>query len=356
MKKIAATLGAAVAVAGAVTTAHAVSAQPDVALTASEDVLSGTANGWAYSYDMGDAELVLSPARAQLAWQIPATFTRGDQTITGDDFWRPSDGQSNSVFIANGDSDAYPGGYFATDHDPLPFPQSTPSIFFSPNGYDNLDGSNAMLGSWELGPGLSLITRPADYTDPVTFAAALDKTVPEFSQLLNIATGNSASDTWEVSGVSEHDVTGYASLPMWSGTVTFDDPSAAPGQQAITGTEYMWTPWLNTYAQEFVATVGGHTETLADTPGPFGLDNLYYSPGDGGPAVDVLKTPFGDMDLSAIAGLFTPPDYADAPGASPDSAPFNGGDLTAAFDFADSLSPTASDTGASAADALSGLG
>lgn len=315
----------------------------DVALTSS-DVIEGDHDGWHYVYDTAGAELVQSPARTQFAWEIPATFTKGDTTVSGLDFIRDSDGQANSVFIADD------GTYYATDHDPVPFPQWTPTIFYSPNGYDDLTGSNAKLGDWVLGSGLSWMVRPADYTDPVAFSDALggQTVTAQMSSLLDLGTANSDSDVWTATLLSEDDVIGYQGLPMWSGQVAFDPND---GGDPITGTEYMWSPIgaVGSYNQELVTTAGA---VYAYTPGFLGFDNLYYDPGNGSPVIDMMHTPLGNVDLSWLSWLFTPPDYSDAVAAAPDDAPFNAVDLIDALDFADSVAPDAGDAAADAASAL----
>lgn len=326
-----------IALAGATLyTAGGAGAEPDAS-----GIVIGDSDGWTYTYDFNAAELVQSPARSQFAWEVPATFTndKTGEVLNGFDFWRDSDNQANSVFI---DSDT--GAYYATDHDPLPFPQWTPSIFFSPNGYDNLTGSNGKLGDATVGQGLSWMLRPADYRDPVTFGDALDKSESNFGSVLNVGESTGASDTWTANLTGEHDVIGFMNLPMWSGDVTYTDAAG----QSISGTDYMWAPFtLGTYDQEFVTDDGA---TYAYTPGILGFDNMYYDPGNGGDITDILKTPLGDVDLSWASWLFTPPDYSDAAVAMPDASPFDGDDLTDAFNFADTLNDAA---GSSAADMAS---
>src|SRR5699024_10941887 len=89
-----------------------------------------------------------------------------------------------------------------------------------------------------------------------------------------------------------------------------------------------------------------------ETQGFLGIDNLYYAPGDGGSVTDILHTPVGDLNLSALSWLFTPPDYSGYVSADPGQF-VNPDDLVNALAFGlGDPAQSAGDTAGSAADAL----
>lgn len=303
---------------------------------------SATADsGWELSsYDVNDAQLVQSPARTQLAWEIPATFTKGDETLSGTVFTRPTASGPDDQFVVGDHGAIYAYGSQSGSG------YGVPAMYYSPAEVGNPAGSAGQLmassGAVHLNSGLSWLVEPADYAHPITSTAALDK-VP-FSDALSLRPGGSGEWTshyGDMTGVT------YQGVPVWS----FQDASFSNGDTTLDGTVYLQSlpGRLGLYNEEFV-----DGKAVYDyNQGFLGFDNMYFNPGDGGSVVDILKTPLGEMNLSGLAWLFAPPDYSALTGADNITA----ADLTDALK--DSSLPSVIDFGdtvAHAAAAVSALG
>lgn len=274
---------------------------------------------WIFNPD-GVAELVQSPARSQLAWEVAGTFHNQvtGEDITGDLFMRPTggalmepdyqfdtpgygpDGDIDSAMYAYGSPSG--SGYFVGAN------------FFSPQGVNSLDFHGAAGQFLTGGDGihvdqnLAWLLGPANYTNAITGQDALDKVDFANQGVLNFGTDDptdSLTGAWSVGDTGTATSALYNNVPIWE----WDNASfTGPDDQTITGDIYMNTVGLSGYDQEFLANNGDLYDVKQFG---FGFTNLYYDPTDGS-AVDILKTPFGDMNMSWASWMFTPADYADS--------------------------------------------
>lgn len=119
---------------------------------------------------------------------------------------------------------------------------------------------------------------------------------------------NATGDTW----TPDYDVGGaqlFAQLPtltqegwspVWELPASFTTSTGA----TLTGTDYLTTS-SGGFNDEFI-TKEGAVYDQNQLGG--GFTNLYYDPSSIGTAVDMMKTPFGTVDLSSMASLFAPAD------------------------------------------------
>lgn len=335
---------------------------------------------WTFTPDNTDLEhvdLVQAPLRSQLEWVVPGTFSNGDETLTGELLIRPTGGtlyQPDFQFVTPGYGDLGDPNNVITHPDSALYAYGSPTgsgygvsaYYFAPNGAHDATGSAAqfndtLFGNIHLDSGSSWLLHPADYTDAITYSDILgiggathDGVTPvPFGDVLALGPGGSGDWT-----LTPGDMTPvmYQNMPIWH----FGDASYIDGGTTLDGTVYLNSSpiSLGLYNEEFVTTGGA----LYDyNQGWFGFDNMYYSPGDGGSVVDILKTPLGDWNMSWLSWLFTPPDYAgvsasDAAGVL--SGMLGSSVLSGTIDFGQSVadaSGSAADVAGAVADALGAI-
>ncbi|MEB3049959.1 hypothetical protein KV112_09480 [Mycolicibacter sp. MYC123] len=88
--------------------------------------------------------------------------------------------------------------------------------------------------------------------------------------------------------------------PAWELPVSFTSSDGT----TLTGTDYI-TASSGGFNDEFITKDGATYDQNQLLPG---FTNLYYDPAGDGTAVDVMKTPFGNVDLSSMASTFAPPE------------------------------------------------
>lgn len=287
-----------------------------------------TAGGaWTFSPTIGlaDAGLVQAPLRSQLEWVVPGTFSNSNPAddMTGELLIRPTGGslhQPDFQFVTPGyggtnpdvDSALYAygpptgSGYFY------------PAYYFAPNGAGDATGSAGRIdgpfGTINLSSASSWLVHPADYTKPITYSDVLGiqpdgmvdwaaAKVP-FNNVLALGPGGPGDWTLNPGGMT---TVMYQDTPIWH----LGDATYTAGSTTLDGTVYLNSAAgaLGLYNEKFVTTDGA---LYYYSQGILGFDNMYYAPGAGGAVVDILKTPLGDMNLSALSWLFTPPDYSGA--------------------------------------------
>lgn len=89
--------------------------------------------------------------------------------------------------------------------------------------------------------------------------------------------------------------------PVWELPASFTSSTGT----TLTGTDYLTTA-PGGFNDDFVTNTGATYDQDQLLPG---FTNLYYDPSADGTAVDVMKTPFGNIDLSAMASTFAPVDF-----------------------------------------------
>lgn len=305
------------------------------------------ADQWTPHYDVDTATLVQSPSRTQLAWAVPASFTdSGGHTLSGIEYIRPSEGGPNAEFVTDS------GAVYALDKQFGGL--GMPTMYYAP-GPGNPAGSLGVIesgsGTVKLSSDLSWLVEPAVYTNAVTAADALGRVDFGNTGVLDLGgAGTSPAGTWTPAYPQMTPVAGKDGLPVWS----FDDTEfTGPGGKTLDGTVYLESPLtkVGLYDEEFV-TKGGAVYDVSQWSKQ--IENLYYSAGAGGAAVDILKTPYGDWNLSSMSWLFTPPDYAGVVTATP-NALLDDADLSGALNLGGASSDgAAADPGVAALDALAG--
>lgn len=272
--------------------------------------------GWLFTPDMDDVTLVQSPQRSQLAWELPGSFSKGGETVSGDFIIRPTGGDlyqpdfqfdspntnRTSAMYAYGSQTG--SGYGVADY------------FFSEHGLHDISVSGGRLLTGGAGISVpSWILGAADYSDAITWQEVLtgspDGNSLDFTNALNLGPGSSWSSP--VSDYGAMTPIMYDDQPMWHfSDVRFTDLSG----DTLTGTAYLNSVAgaLGLYNEEFVATSGA---TYALDEYGFGFSTWYYSPGNGSAATELLHTPLGNLNISDLSWLFTVPDYT---GGTPDEA------------------------------------
>lgn len=315
--------------------------------------------------DLDAAELVQSPARSQLAWEVPGTFTNGTDSFSGDLFIRPTGGslmQPDFQFdIPNsGETDISPDSAMYAYGSPTGSGYFVGAYFFSPQGTSNITGSNAMFitdpannTGIQTGSGGSWLLGPAPYSDAITGSEALG-TFGTVGSDGSISVDAGSNGNWLIDPGTDENSVMYDNVPIWH----WADATLAEGSGDPTdGQLFMNTNGLSGYNLEFV----GNNDSLYNfSQWGFGFTNMYFDPGDGSPVEDILKTPFGDMNLSWLSWAFTPADYSsstDGGSALADLLTNNASTLGDTFEFGQqTIADTASAVSSSAADAISGLG
>lgn len=351
----------AVAAAGAVAAGLGVAAAAGQTSTSHVSV-ANTSSEWTFTPDDGAVvDLVQSPARSQLAWEVPGSFSgnTGDP-VEGVLFIRPTGGALHQPdFQFDTPNSAADSAMYAYGS-PTGSGYGVGAYFFSPHGTSDYTGSAGQFltggAGIHIGPGMSWLLGPAPYSDAITGTDALGKVNFAEQGVLGLGSGNnSLIPSWTVGDTGDMHPVMYDNMPIWS----WNDASFnGPDGETLIGTVYLNTTGLTTYDEEFVT-----GDALYDVKQlGFGFTNMYYDPGDHGSVVDILKTPLGDWNMSWLSWLFTPPDYSGT-SAGEASGVLQGllenSALGDTFEFgqqtvADTASHAA-DAGSAAVDALSGL-
>ncbi|WP_067976451.1 hypothetical protein [Mycolicibacter icosiumassiliensis] len=258
---------------------------------------------WSPIYGTDSATLVQVPGSQSLAWDLPASFTNGSTTLTGTDYLAPSSGGFNNEFVTS------TGATY--DQDQL-FPGVTNLYYDSGvSGAAPVDVLKTSFGDFNASSLASLFTptTPAHFIDSGT--ALQDAGL--YSALDLGPDGKSGSEpTWTPTYGDVSEVTPKAGgAPVWEVQNTTFTPSTGT---ALTGTDYL-APSLGGYNNDFVTSTGATYDQDQLLPG---VTNLYYDATADGTPVDILKTSFGDFNISSMASWFTPVDYSDAVVATPD--------------------------------------
>ena len=305
---------------------------------------------WTFTPDNIDsAELIQSPARGQLAWDIPGDFSNGTESVQGDLILRPTGGslqqpdfQFDTPSNAAGDAMYEYGsqtgsGYFV----PVEgyFPHGVQGLDLTGSAGDIMTGGSGTL----LNQNETWLIGSANYTDPITGADALTKVDFPGTDVLDLGTSDSTG-VWDATSMGTQGSAMYDNLPIWEWTnATF----TGPNDQTLTGDVYVNPDGLSGYTEEFFANNG---DMYSVTQYGFGYENTYFDPSNGGAAVDVLKTPFGDENLSWMASALAPPDYADSTSGTADLSSIlssNADILSSTFEFGQQAAASAGDVATS---------
>ncbi|UVO14333.1 hypothetical protein NM962_10235 [Mycobacterium sp. SVM_VP21] len=290
---------------GIVTGGAATAAYFGSAMAYADDTTSGTsgAESWSPVYGTDAATLVQDQGSGSLAWELPASFANGSTTLSGTDYVMPSTGGYNDEFVTSA------GAVY--DQDQL-FPGVT-NLYYDDGvkGDAPVDVLKTSFGNFNVSSMASLFT-PTDPQNFVDSGTALQN-AGLYSALDLGPDGKSGSEpTWTPSYGDVTEVANKGAAPVWEVSNTTFTPSAGT---ALTGTDYL-APSLGGYDNEFVTGSGAVYDQDQLFPG---VTNLYYDDGVSGDApVDILKTSFGNFDLSSMASWFAPTDYSDAVAATPD--------------------------------------
>lgn len=302
-------------------------------------------SSWSPIYDTDSATLVQVLGRSTLTWDVPASFTNGTTTLSGTDYVAPSAGGFNDEFVTNS------GAVY--DQDQL-FPGFT-NLYYDAGtkGATAVDVFKTPFGDIPANWAASQFT-PADPTFFITSTEALANSQPNLDVLLNLGPDSSGLEGWSPVDGTVTEVANKGAAPVWEVPATFS-PVTDAGVATLTGTEsgteYLAPSPIGGYDFEFVTNTGAvYDEDILFQE----VVNLYYDSGaKGASPVDILYTPFGHLNISWAASLFTPTNYASAVAVTPTDDLTNAGlysaldlGLTAAHSAAAEVVP---------ADFLSGL-
>ena len=259
---------------------------------------------WSPIYGTDSATLVQAPGSQSLAWDLPASFTNGSTTLTGTDYLAPSSGGFNNEFVTS------TGATY--DQDQL-FPGVTNLYYDSGvSGAAPVDVLKTSFGDFNVSSWASLFPAPTVPKDFVDSGTALQNAGLYSALDLGPDGKNGSEPTWTPSYGDVTEVTPKAGgAPVWEVQNTTFTPSAGT---TLTGTDYL-APSAGGYDNEFVTTGGAIYDQDQLFPG---VTNLYYDSGSDGTPVDILKTSFGDFNISSMASWLPLADYTDAVPATPD--------------------------------------
>lgn len=270
-----------------------------------------TGETWTPDYNVEGATLVQAPGSTSLTWELPASFTgtggASPVTLTGTDYVTPSSGGFNDEFVTSTgaiyDQDQLGLGYTNLYYDPNPGSATDKIVDVMKTPFGNVNISS--LASYFTPADPSKFITSTDAEQNAGLYSALDlglKTAP---------TATSPEHWAPVYGATHEVAASSTGAPVWEQSATFNGTGA--DSTTLTGTDYL-TPSLGGYNNEFVTSGGA----IYDQDQLFqGYTNLYYDASSTGTAVDFLKTPFGEFNISPFASFFTPTDYTHVVDATP---------------------------------------
>ncbi len=261
---------------------------------------------WTPVYDDAAAKLLQGPD--SLIWSVPSTFTpiEGD-TLEGDTYITHSPGGFNTIFVDD-NGDIYAQNQL--------FPGFT-NLYYDEggDGKDAVDFLKTPFGQIDLSS-MAASFAPADLSE-----------LPEASPLealqsaglysaLNLGLDEVPDGLkWE----PDYDLAGAQLLAdddPFSQTWKLDASFTNTEGETITGTNYVTQSLFGGGIDNQFVTEDG--AIYAQDQLGFGFTNLYYDPDtEDGDIVDILKTPFGNFDISWMASAFEPTDFADVEVANP---------------------------------------
>lgn len=251
---------------------------------------------WTPTYTTDDAQIVQGAGSFADTWRLPASFTDGQQTLTGTDYLTQSPGGFNNEFITNTavyDQDQLGGGltniYYATD-----------------GGKTVVDFLKTPFGRIDMSS-MAWLFKPADVSNltPASALPALENA--GLYSALNQGEGLAAGTKWTPDYGNVNDAQILQSTNPFAETWKLSDVSFSHDGTPLTGTDYVTQSIFGGgINDEFVS----GKDIFDQNQMGLGFTNLYTDVG--GHITDTMKTPLGNIDLSWLSWLYTPTDFTDA--------------------------------------------
>ncbi|MGB3284840.1 hypothetical protein [Mycolicibacter algericus] len=279
------------------------------AATAGAEV-SETPGTWTPTYNIDTAEILQAANSFTNTWAVTSIFTHSDgEALAGTTYLTPSTGGLNALFIDDATGDIYNQNQLGLGFTNLYYDADG-------DGKDVVDILKTPFGNIDISS-MAAWFAPADVADltPASPLEALENA--GLYSVLNLGLGEDApadvtwNPTYALDGAQLLDVNDPLSQ-TWKLAAAFtnDDGEMLSGTNYIT--QSLFGGGIN---NQFVTTDG---DVYAQHQLGLGFTNLYYdADGDGKDVIDILKTPFGNFDISSMASWFAPTDFSDVDAVSP---------------------------------------
>ncbi|MEB3070767.1 hypothetical protein [[Mycobacterium] vasticus] len=283
----------------------AVAAAFFTAAAANAEVTPTPAPTWAPNYSIDTAEL-LQGANSPTTWAVDSTFTKGSTVLEGTTYVTSSAGGFNTVFIDE-NKDVYNQNQLGMGFTNLYYDKGG-------DGKDVIDIIKTPFGNFDISSMASTFA-PADMSKLTEASPAeLLKDAGLYSALnLGLDKNAPADVNWSPTyGAAQL----LADKDPFSQTWRVEDTTFTRGGVELTGTNYLTQSLFGGGINNLFVTEAG--DVYNQNQLGMGFTNLYYdADGDGKDVIDIMKTPFGNFDISSLASWFAPTDYSDAVAATP---------------------------------------
>lgn len=266
---------------------------------------------WTPVYQTDTAEVLQQANSFINTWAVGSTFVNGDTTLVGTTYLTPSTGGLNTLFIDEATKDVYNQNQLGLGFTNLYYDAGG-------DGKDVVDILKTPFGNIDISSMASLFA-PEDVSNlhEVSPEKALESA--GLYSALNLAYGKEIPEnlTWTpVYGIDDAQllVDNDPFSQTWKLNATF-----APSEgDTLVGTNYLTESLFGAGINNVFVTHDG--DVYAQNQLGFGFTNLYYdAAGDDTAAIDILKTPFGNFDMSWAASWFAPADYSEVDVITPDA-------------------------------------
>ncbi|MDD7811942.1 hypothetical protein PP713_05105 [Mycobacterium sp. CSUR Q5927] len=279
--------------------------------TANADTAETPAPTWTPVYQTDTAEVLQQANSFTNTWAVGSTFVNDDTTLVGTTYLTPSTGGLNTLFIDEATKDVYNQNQLGLGFTNLYYDADG-------DGKDVVDILKTPFGNINMSSMAWLFT-PEDVTK--LHEASPDKALENAGlySALNLAYGKDIPEnlTWTpVYGTDDAQL--LVDNDPFSQTWKLDATFVPSEGDTLVGTNYLTESLFGAGINNVFVTEDG--DVYAQNQLGFGFTNLYYdAAGDDTAAVDFLKTPFGNFDMSWAASWFAPADYSDVDVITPDA-------------------------------------
>jgi hypothetical protein len=279
-------------------------------LTAATASADGTAVTWTPTYNVDTAEVLQAANSFTNTWAVTSIFTPSEgDALAGITYLTPSTGGLNTVFITDG------GDVYSQNQLGLGFT----NLYYNPAGDDTaaVDIMKTPFGPIDISSMASMFA-PADVStlDPASPLEALQNAGLYSALNLGLGADAPADPTW----TPAYEIDGAQLLidnDPFSETWKLDASFTNTDGDTLEGINYVTQSLFGGINNQFVTTDG---DVYAQNQLGLGFTNLYYdADGDGKDVVDIMKTPFGNFDISSMASLFAPTDFSEVAAITPDA-------------------------------------
>ncbi|NDJ91805.1 hypothetical protein [Mycolicibacter kumamotonensis] len=279
--------------------------------TANADTAETPAPTWTPVYQIDTAEVLQQANSFINTWAVGSTFVNADTTLVGTTYLTPSTGGLNTLFIDEATKDVYNQNQLGLGFTNLYYDAAG-------DGKDVVDILKTPFGNIDMSSMASLFA-PADVSTLIEVSPEKALESAGLYSALNLAYGKDLPEnlTWTpVYGTDDAQL--LVDQDPFSQTWKLNATFVPSEGDTLVGTNYLTESLFGAGINDVFVTDDG--DVYAQNQLGFGFTNLYYNAaGDDTAAVDFLKTPFGNIDMSWAASWFAPADYSDVDVITPDA-------------------------------------